>query len=313
MSVAGKRHALAAMTPSNDPSYQEHGLLSVLGTHTKVRVGGLFDAPSADLGAAPTSSIDQSYDQFNVAQLTQETPRISKDLPGAADAPTGDASTVATAANGLPPAPAEANAPANAEEIEVLDEFSITASGQPIGPPSPEAGACSGEGEAPWAAPPVSAAAAAAAKAAVAPVTSAEEATAMSGPSGKAGEGRPSPTRQATHAVLNKISDVVPADSPLPSGPLTQPSPGVPVPTQSSCGEGEEQPVDASEPPADVTQRLHDSPAATQEPEPESNTPSATSEAPAEEGSVERTSTPIPAAASATASSPDADESRDCT
>ena len=61
--MAKRGDASAGILPSDDPSYEEHGILGAL----KLRVGGLFG------NAAAPAAIDSSYDQFNAASLlTQE-------------------------------------------------------------------------------------------------------------------------------------------------------------------------------------------------------------------------------------------------
>ena len=103
---------------SDDPSYEEHGILGAL----KLRVGGLFGS------AAAPAAIDSSYDQFNAASLlsqegaVEEPPVVSPTQPQLASepdsSPTGASAPVQSEQTSTPPvgspAPAAAAAAAAA-------------------------------------------------------------------------------------------------------------------------------------------------------------------------------------------------------
>ena len=135
--TAGVMHAAkrgdASWVPngsSDDPSYEEHGILGAL----KLRVGGLFGS------AAAPAAIDSSYDQFNAASLLSQgdavegPPVVSPTQPQLASEPDAtNASPTSTSAPGLAvqseqtltppvgsPAPAAAAAAASADEAAAV-------------------------------------------------------------------------------------------------------------------------------------------------------------------------------------------------
>ena len=117
---------------SDDPSYEEHGILGAL----KLRVGGLFGT------AAAPAAIDSSYDQFNAASLlsqegaVEEPPVVSPTQPQLASepdsSPTGASAPVQSEQTSTPPvgSPAAAAAAAAASSDEAAAVAAADASAQ---------------------------------------------------------------------------------------------------------------------------------------------------------------------------------------